>query len=81
MFKYLTNLISLNSRGDYMKYPSRNRKVVHEDIVICPYCRCKYKDEEDKDFYMCENTKINICRECFEEFINGCTRDVLYKYS
>lgn len=65
-----------------MKYPSRNRKrEVREDEIECPYCHCKWTDVKEEDFYTYSCTKIFYCRDCQEEFVNGITRDILYKYS
>lgn len=65
-----------------MKIPSRNRaREVKEDEIECPYCHCKWCNPVEEDFYMYLHTKIFYCRECGEEFINGITKDILYKYS
>lgn len=67
--------------GKSFKIPSRNKKVIHSYEIICPYCKDKYTDETEDDYYTYENTKINYCRKCGLEFINGITRDIEYKYS
>ena len=65
-----------------MKYPSRNKpKKVREDEIECPYCHHKWKDVTEDDYYTYSCTKIFYCRKCGEEFINGITKDILYKYS
>ena len=63
--------------------PSRNKSRTNIDFIKCPYCGVTYSmdDETDNDYYMYLNTKINICRNCSEEFINNITRDVTYKYN
>lgn len=66
-----------------MKYPSRCRKQTNVTQVKCPYCKHTYliAEETEDDYYIYSNTKINYCRRCGEEFINGITKDITYKYS
>ena len=66
-----------------MKYPSRNRKPKELHYICCPYCgyKIKLEDETEEDYEMYCNTKINYCRKCGEQFINGITQDIKYKYN
>ncbi len=66
-----------------MKLPSRNKKSDNITKIKCPYCKHEYsKDEEvEEDCYTFKNTKIHICRECGNEFINTITKDIEYKYN
>lgn len=65
-----------------MKYPSRNRhRELREDEIECPYCHCKWDNPTEEDYYLFSHTRIYYCRDCGEEFINGVTRDIEYKYS
>lgn len=65
-----------------MKYRSRNRKrEIREDEIECPYCHYKWEHPTEEDYYLYSCTKIYYCRECGDEFINGVTRNILYKYS
>lgn len=60
---------------------SRNKVVIREEIIKCSYCGAVYTDETEDDYYFYLTTKINYCRECQEEFVNGITENILYKYS
>lgn len=66
-----------------MKYPSRNRKKTNVTHIVCPYCKHRYKiDEETEDDYIIVgNTKVYYCRKCGWEFIPEITKDIDYKYS
>ena len=66
-----------------MKIPSRNKTQSNITKIKCPFCKCEYSinEETEIDYYTFKNTKIHICRQCFNEFVNGITRDVEYVYS
>lgn len=66
-----------------MKFLSRNKQPSNIIKIKCPYCKHEYTIEEEMldDYYTFKNTKIHICRECGNEFINGITKDIEYIYS
>lgn len=63
--------------------PSRNKKVIHQNYCICPFCNVKqyYDSLSEDDYYYFLNTIIIDCPKCNQEYVPNSTINIEYKFS